>query len=295
MPCYHPIPAWMSRVVNRDTGKRGISFSVRDSFCDLPIALPCGKCIGCVQVRGNSWALRCVHESRMHKFSWFVTLTYSPVNMPVNGSLSKRHWQLFMKRFRESFGPVRYFMCGQYGERTLRPHYHALLFGVDFPDKRLYVTVKDGGSKLFVSRTLDELWGLGECKFSELNPATVRYVTNYMGRSCLDKEMCGRFGLEPEFQLMSRKPGLGFEWLKKYETDVYPDGYVTVKGGSKVKVPRYYDDIMTKKAPDVMFGIRARRKYDVKDDPDSTGSRLVVREVVAQSKRKLFSGNDPDD
>ena len=46
---------------------------------------------------------------------------------------------------------------------------------------------------------------------------------------------------KPEFNNMSRRPGIGKRWLEKYTSDVYPDGK-TVINGLKVNAPRYYDN-----------------------------------------------------
>lgn len=292
MPCYHPLPAWYKRRINPETGKRGITFRIEDGFADKPIQVPCGTCIGCSQVRARYWSVRCLHESKMHMWNWFVTFTYDDEHLPSSGSLSKRDWQLFMKRFRKVYGKVRFFMCGQYGERSLRPHYHALFFGVRFDDVRRYGG--DSEKQLYVSRRLDGIWGLGECKISVLNMATIHYVTAYMGRSTLDKEKCSVFGLECEFQLMSRRPGLGRSWLERYWSDVYPSGLVVLRGGVKLGPPRYYDDYMEEVDPKIMRRLRYARREFLEGSVDNSGKRLVVREAVAEGKVRLFSGGDPD-
>ena len=71
MPCYHPVPAWRNKRVNPATGKRGITFRLQDGFTDMPLEVPCGKCVGCVAVRASEWALRCEHEAKCWEFNWF--------------------------------------------------------------------------------------------------------------------------------------------------------------------------------------------------------------------------------
>lgn len=298
MGCYHPLVGWYSKK-RSENGKRGVVFNLADGCKDLPISVPCGKCIGCRQTRERAWAVRCLHESKMHESNWFVTLTYDDEHLPANGSLSKRDWQLFMKRFRLVYGPVRFFMCGQYGEQSLRAHYHALLFGVDFPDARLY-----GDGKLWVSKRLCEVWGLGDVKLGLVSLGSIHYVTAYMGRSTLDKEKCSVFGLEPEFQLMSRRPGIGASWLRKYWRDVYWGDGVVLRGGVKVRPPRYYDEWMEEVDSVLMEKLKMKRRLSGKGDYDAlfrqrmdverSGKRLIVKEAVAEGKRKFFSGMDPD-
>lgn len=291
MPCFHPIPGWWSKTVG-ESGKRGVVFSVNDGFKDMPVAVPCGNCIGCREVRERMWSVRCAHEARLHDLSWFVTLTYDDKCLPVDGGLSVRDWQLFMKRFRAAYGKVRFFMCGQYGEISLRPHYHALLFGVDFDDRRDYPS--SSGQRLYVSVKLDECWGMGGVKFSPLSDATIRYVTAYMGRSVLDKGECLRRGISPEFQLMSRRPGLGSGWLDKYWMDVYPEDAVTTRGGVKLRPPRFYDEWLGKRNADMLYSLKVKRKERMRLDVDSTGSRLLAREGVAESRAATVSNSDPE-
>lgn len=261
-------------------------------FRDMPVEVPCGTCIGCREARGAEWALRCVHESKMHTSNWFATLTYKDV--PDKGSLRKVDWQRFMYRLRDAVGPVRFFMCGQYGSVTFRPHYHALFFGLRLDDVRLYGSSKRDDKALYVSAMLERLWGHGEVKLAAVTPGSVRYVTAYMGRSVLDAERCDMLGIEPEFQLMSRRPGIGKPWLDSFGSDVYPDGYVTLKGGVKARAPRYYDKLVERIAPGVMRQVRASRRAGASKDVDGTPRRLVVRETVANRRVSFFGGSDPD-
>jgi hypothetical protein len=103
---------------------------------DGTLELPCGQCIGCRLERSRQWAMRCLHESSLYDRNAFVTLTYDDEHLPPGGSLNYPDFQRFMKRLRKnSKSPIRFYMGGEYGESTLRPHFHVCLFGYDFPDK----------------------------------------------------------------------------------------------------------------------------------------------------------------
>lgn len=150
MPCYHPLKAY------RAPGG-GVAFNVRDGYADLPVDLPCGQCAGCRWTKAKDWSLRCVHEAQLHSRNCFITLTYNDEHLPENESLDVEHWQLFAKKLRHRFGKFRFLHCGEYGELG-RPHYHALLFGLDFGHDRIKLKKKDG-NELFTSESLDKPGG----------------------------------------------------------------------------------------------------------------------------------------
>src|SRR6266571_4497618 len=128
---------------------------------DVVQVLPCGQCRGCRASYSREWAMRCMHEASMHADNCFLTLTYSDEYLPRNNSLDKSAFPLFMKRLRKAIAPqrVRYFHVGEYGERSGRPHYNALLFGYDPPDKVLF-SVR-AGFPVFTSDGLRAAWPYG--------------------------------------------------------------------------------------------------------------------------------------
>ena len=131
MACYKPLKAFRT--------SSGVSFVERSRHDIIgDIELPCGMCIGCRQERADGWRLRIMHEATQWPENCFVTLTYGRDCVPANGSLEHRDFQLFLKRVRKSLAvPVRYFMCGEYGPKNGRPHYHACLFNVSFRSDRV--------------------------------------------------------------------------------------------------------------------------------------------------------------
>lgn len=109
--------------------------------CTKPVFLareglnvPCGKCMACRIARSREWTTRLIHELSYWDKASFVTLTYDNEHLPSDNSLSVRHWQLFMKRLRKQVEPlkIKYFASGEYGDKFGRPHYHAIIFGLDF-------------------------------------------------------------------------------------------------------------------------------------------------------------------
>ena len=172
MVCMRPINAYKHRA---DDGKNKIYFSSapRNS---VRLKLPCGKCIGCLLERSRQWAVRCIHEASLHNQNCFLTLTYDDYHLPPGGSLCKETFVKFMKRLRKRCGiGIRFFQCGEYGEKLKRPHHHVCLFGYDFPDKYVYGKSKSGHF-LYRSSLLEELWPFGFCTIGELTKETAGYT-----------------------------------------------------------------------------------------------------------------------
>ena len=142
-----------------------ITFIERQRFDTVrSLQLPCGRCIGCRLERSRQWAMRCVHEASLSPYNSFITLTYDDAHLPYRSDLDYPAFQRFLKRLRKTASsPVRFYMCGEYGPLTQRPHYHACLFNFDFADKTYWRT-SDAGSRCYRSELLDRLWGLGHAE-----------------------------------------------------------------------------------------------------------------------------------
>lgn len=301
MPCFHPVPAWRSRAPGAD-GRLGITFNINEGYPDMPLEMPCGRCIGCRLEKTRQWKVRLVHESHFHVHRWFVTLTYDDEHYPPGGALVRRDMQLFMKRLRKrrfgnARGTLRYLYCGEYGETTGRPHYHAVMFGVDFPDRREYGKSKSGLPQ-WASAELDALWGLGRCLLGTFTPESAGYVAGYVlkkvlgepSRECytfLDHNT-GELIYAPPFQIMSRRPGIGAAFYDKFRSDMFPGDTVILKG-KEGSVPTYY--LRKEKARDEAAYraiIRKRTDRVLASKENSTPDRLAVRKEVAKARMGQF-------
>jgi len=182
--------------------------------------------------------------------------------------------------------PIRFFHCGEYGENTLRPHYHAILFGIDFADKKLH-SKNPQGQTLCTSETLNRIWGFGHCSIGAVSFETAAYTARY----CLKKvngdlQEAHYNGREPEYATMSRRPGIGALWFDKYSDDVYPSDFVVLRG-QKQQPPRYYDKILKKESEGTHLAIKdARLRKARLQRANNTPERLAVRREVQESKLK---------
>lgn len=296
MPCYAPLTGYYSRE-RTATGKRGIVFKVDLSFSGIPIRLPCGQCVGCRLEHSRQWAMRCMHEKQLHASSCFVTLTYDNECLPDGASLRRRDFQLFMKRLRKARGAgVRFYGCGEYGETTNRPHYHAILFNCDFEDRKFYKNNK-AGDPLYTSAELSRLWPLGLCTFGAVTFDSAAYVARYIMKK-ITGDMAEKhytkvneygeiFDMVPEFQMMSRRPGIGREWFNKFGLQSYKWDAV-IMNGMEVRPPRYYDGLYehVDSAHLAKLKVKRRRKA-AKGLRDNTPERRRVRETVANARLAL--------
>lgn len=260
----------------------------------LPMSLPCNGCIGCRLDRSEQWAVRCSHEAQMHEANSFVTLTYSNEHLPENYSVSKREYQLFMKRLRKELtGKVRYFACGEYGDQTLRPHYHALIFGYAFPDRET-LRVNEKGHALYKSKQLERLWPYGLHEIGNVEHDSARYVAGYCMKKIGGDKAAAHYTrthpvtgitvqVEREFQLQSTSPGIGARWFDKFKTDAFPSDFLVVDG-RQVMVPRYYFLKLKENEQQALQRKRKLRSAAPAKKANRTTERLKVREEVQSSR-----------
>lgn len=267
------------------------------------VSIRCGQCIGCRIEKQQAWAIRCLAESKCHEDNVFVTLTYE--DLPMHGSLNYSHFQQFMRRLRHwgkqnGYKNIRFFMCGEYGENLARPHYHALLFGVRFPDAVKSNSVYSR-TDVFSSEILSKLWGKGFCTIGEVNYATAQYVASYvLKRHTVTSDSDDHYRrvdvhtgelieLKPEFAQMSLKPGIGLAWLETYWRDLYTTGHnAVIVNGTKKRIPRYYSEKMRELQPIFMESYDwEQERRALENWEDNTPERLAVKEAVTRAALKF--------
>ena len=302
MTCYKPRHGWRSREVE-PSGKRKIVFNPSLGYPDLPVTIACRQCIGCRLEKSRQWATRCSHEASQNIANSFITLTYNDKHLPPSGSLNLRHFQLFMKRLRKHYTPksIRFFHSGEYGSEKRRPHYHALLFGHNFEDRRLHQERKHGS--LYTSEILSKIWGKGFCSIGEVNYKTAAYCARYSMKKITGEKADAHYLREyehidpytgviysctyqviPEYATMSRRPGIGDAWLEKFLSDVYPDDFIIIEG-KKFKPPDFYDTRLERDYYLMYQKIIRGRKAQIRKNPaEKTPARLKVREEVQEAR-----------
>ena len=269
MGCFHPLTAYRDQQgqIRFDEKKGGD-----------PLKLPCGQCTGCKLERSRQWALRCTHEASLHADNCFITLTYDAENLPPDGGLIKSDFQKFIKRLRKQTGKkIRYYHCGEYGDRNNRPHYHAILFGHNFADWT-YLFDSPSGEAIYTSPTLEKIWKKGFVTVGTVTFQSAGYVARYCMKKLngpLKDQINKKTGLKPyerfndytgeiievlpEYSTMSRRPGIGHNWISTYTSDVYPKDFTTING-MRSKPPRAYDRYLESIDPEMYDDIKAGRQ-----------------------------------
>lgn len=238
-----------------------------------------------------------MHEASMHEDNSFITLTYDDAHLPGDGSLRKRDFQLFMKRLRKRFPGrfFRYYHCGEYGDKLARPHYHACIFGLDFPDKEVFKELPDGGY-LYTSKILEAAWQhQGFCTVGDVTFESAAYVARYVtkkitGDRAIDHYVDKETGVlrEPEYTTMSRRRGIGRDWFDSYSGDVFPWDEVIVNG-RVAKPPRFYDGLYQLEDVEGYARMKEQRMEKAKRmAKDCTPERLASREKVKIAQYKML-------
>lgn len=291
MPCYAPITAYYSKEVSSTTKKRKLIFNSLHSHSGISVHIPCGQCTGCKLEKSRQWAMRCVHEAQLHAHNSFVTLTYDDQSLPDEQSLVPDHLQKFHKRLhntllRKRGHGIRYYACGEYGETTNRPHYHSLVFGYQFPDL-VYHKKAASGEPLYTSKTLEKLWPYGHSLIGQVTFESAAYVARYVTKKITGPTAEAHYmGREPEFGVMSRRPGIGLHWLLKYQEQTYDHDRVVLRG-KEMPPPKYYDKKLEQLDKPTFTIIKLHRRRSRKYSVDNTKRRLRVRERVTKAKLNL--------
>jgi len=297
--CYRPLPA------HRDRQGGAVRIGYKDDADPGDkLELPCGRCIGCRLDRARTWSVRISHEASLYDSNLFVTLDYAPKHLPASLSLEYPDFQWFMKRLRKELDgasvapdgrrPIRFFCAGEYGSKFQRPHWHAILFNLRMEDR---VRFQNG---TYRSELLETLWGKGNAVIGEVTPRSAAYVAGYTlskvyGRPEAYEDVVNlRTGelsaRRPEFVVMSRRPGIGFWWWKRYAADLFPADHA-IQEGKAYKVPRYYWNRFREEGdPSVVEEVAYRRFLRARAVPasESSDERRAVREEVTEARSKLY-------
>lgn len=292
MSCYRPYLGFQA-----PSGKVYFSPDRKHEWQMVPV--PCGKCLGCRLEYSRQWALRCVKEAKYHKDNCFITLTYDDEHLPKRG-LNKKHVQDFLKRLRrrleyhnlsDSEIGLRYFLCGEYGSKTYRAHYHAIIFGYKPVDLISYGFDSDTKQEVFLSPWLSGLWGFGNVIVGKnVTFETCAYVARYIMKKLEVDFKNDEFYkvFSKDFILSSRNPAIGLRFFEENQRELERLDKVIIRDGVKCLPPRYYSRKLKERNPDKYEEIRQKR---IDSAPDETLERTFKRLRAAEKLKKQQISN----
>ena len=256
-------------------------FRIKDKhYININYKIPCRYCINCRVDRRKEWVERCYYEFINKVSGTFLTLTYDEATLYekciVRGNDEKLRATLNYKDVREFLRNLKYYIktnkekqsvllqedfkylgVGEYGENGSiwdRPHWHILLFGIDwYTNKEL----------------LEKTWNGGITDAKPILNGGINYVLKYIDKQIMGKEAIydnyTRYGLEPPKQFMSK--GLGYKLYEENRENAIQNNGVIKKGPREIIVPQYYKKklgIKTKQELNQEKTIESLKNYHIK-------------------------------
>jgi len=295
MQCLYPTQAVMLE------GRLRFDHDLVKRYGKSALLIPCKRCISCRMSYRGEWEQRMMDEYKTNDYQGqFLTLTLNPENLTANFDLDRTLMQKFWKRYRKSIAPqkLRFVQCGEYGGKTSRPHYHAIVFGHQFDDLEPYSRNRRGET-LYESETLDKLWGLGQCKIGSISPQSCGYVAGYMLKdskgnydpkkpyTTINTDTGELIERVRPFASRSNRPGIGKHWFDRYWKDLFPHDFRVLRDGTRVAVPTYYYNKLEEKDPDMYRRVKLKRERSI--DPlylfkEGSPGRVKARKACLLAK-----------
>lgn len=288
------------------------------------ILAPCGMCQGCKTDRRKEWAIRLEKESKYYKHNYFITLTYEDSNIIIpqywamsdtgeiienpgtwTGTLSKYHAQRFIRSLKEHFRTkynhtgMKYYIVGEYGSaaHTQRPHYHAIL--LNCPEIPLEVI---GSNKqrqtYYTNEKIANIWNKGFITIGNVTWDSISYVAGYVNKKRFGKKAIHDYDIKgkiPEFALMSN--GIGKKYYEEHKSEIYENDEIITSKGKSVKPPGYYDRLLEKDDPELLYAIKQKREKITAYETDkkiktisiNLRSQLENEESYAENSQRMYN------
>ncbi len=230
-------------------GEKLPSISPHEEFVKF-VMVPCGKCSECLNAIAREKMIRILLECKEHKYNYFVTFTYDDEHCPqflIKDEISKFNKKLktYLKR-NNLKSDFRFYAVGEYGSKTLRPHYHVIYFGLEIPDLKYYSS-NENSQILYNSEFLSDVWSKGHVVIGEVDAGSAAYVARYCEKKQRGSKDISKIkdvfpDFVPEFSNSSRNPGIGanaFDMLcKKFSNGEFN----LFLNSNKFSIPKYFKD-----------------------------------------------------
>lgn len=288
------------------------------------IFIPCGKCLYCRQKQAKEWALRIELESKHYQNNYFLTLTYNDENLVIpertfiestgeiieneenwrewKGTLVKEHLIRFINSYRKylereyNWSGLRFYACGEYGEKGQRPHYHLILLNNPPLQNEIYKYNKITKTAYRTNKRIEKIWGKG---FIDIEPAvwdTMAYVAGYCEKKLfgpIGEEIWATKGQLPVFAHMSRNPGIGRIDFEENQEKYYKNDEIINSKGKSVKPPSYFDRLKDIGEEDVMKEIKeARKEYALNEQMKKMSKTdITIQQYLLNEEQEAIKNN----
>lgn len=276
----------------------------RKNFKELVkfVNIPCGVCADCLKERSRQWAIRILKEAEQYKNNAFITFTYDDEHLPADRNLISDEISKFNKKLktylkREGYNSdFRFYGVGEYGSTTARPHYHVIYFNFPVLRDLEYYKASENGDLLFNSEWLNSVWSKGFCVIGSVDVGSASYVARYCDKKRMlsksQKEELIKKGIVPEFSVMSRRPGIGANYLERVLENVNNGIYTIAYKDNNFSLPKYYSDkVKELVGEDVLFKYQENKMLSqyikINNDlvlSDRVGSVQQYNDVVNKEK-----------
>lgn len=200
---------------------------------------------------------------------------------------------------------IRFFYCGEYGgaphplykdrvtgqitySQGFRPHYHVIFFNLPIPLNELQLDKESSksGKQQFKCKFIEDIWGKGRIRISEVNWQTCAYTARYITKKVTGEPAAahyGRMGQTPEFVRMSRMPGIARQYYELHKDEIYNLDEIVMKlTGEKslaIKPPKYYDKLYDIEYPNRMAEIKDIRRTNAEEAAKVKASTTTLTQL----------------
>ncbi len=270
------VPSWNYSTRATQKAKNG-KWTGAHKDTETLMQVPCGKCPDCRKKRAMEWCHRLTEEYKNSHNGIFLTLTYNDENIPWTAdrqTLDKQDGVNFMKNLRRQIdyiykaskqpnfkkygkhteeyqnaynalkgSKLKYFFIGEYGTKTHRPHYHAIMFNVPLP----------------IQEKINKIWGKGQIKIGNVTSKSIRYVANYVMATKQDPN-----DRQPEYSTQSK--GIGLSYVTKNKTvHLKNSEEATVRyNGFEIPMPQYYRKKIYIQEEKALLAEKAKNNYQLR-------------------------------
>lgn len=214
------------------------------------VQVPCGHCSECLNVHAKGLAYRILKEAQVHDECYFLTLTYDDDHIPKGRSLVKEEISIFNKRLKNKLrynglkSDFRFYAIGEYGGKSLRPHYHVIYFGLPINDLKFYC-FNEKKDPIYNSDFINSVWEKGFVTIENVGVGAAFYVARYCDKKKLRHVSSAdwqKLNLVPEFSVMSRMPGIGASAYPEVVKAIFNQQYVLYYKNQSFPISKYYLD-----------------------------------------------------